>query len=290
MSGEEQETILKFLVVDDCQFSRKLLSETLRGLSGVRIEQAESLDQAIAALSYFQPDIVITDWDMQGGDGIAFVKRLRSGHAGGQYKQTPVIMVADRKSAREVEAARNSGIDEFVLRPFSTSTLIARVEACQRQRREFVESVVYVGPCRRRKARDGAPRRRLFDAVDANADSPDVQIKKGLARMYVERIGALLPKATDRDGVRDLFLTCAQLNTLSSDMGDALLQSAASSLFNYVKGVGADGGFNMDVVRAHLDAILQLAELPNSKVEIRQTVTRELGVMVTKKLRAASAA
>ncbi len=61
------------------------------------------------------------------------------------------------------------------------------------------------------------------------------------------------------------------------------------SLFNYIKGVGAEAPLNLEVVQAHLDLIVQLAELPNHKVEIRQTVTQQLTVMVTKKLRQAGA-
>jgi hypothetical protein len=66
--------------------------------------------------------------------------------------------------------------------------------------------------------------------------------------------------------------------------------SASSSLFNYVKGVGAEAHLNRDVVQAHLDSILQLAELPNYQIELRQTVTQQLSVMVTKKLRQAGQA
>jgi hypothetical protein len=73
-------------------------------------------------------------------------------------------------------------------------------------------------------------------------------------------------------------------------MKDRLLMSAASSLFNYIKGVGADAPLNVDVVQAHLDSIVQLAELPNYQVELRQTVTQQLTVMVTKKLRQAGQA
>src|SRR5205823_4213612 len=115
-------------------------------------------------------------------------------------------------------------------------------------------------------------------------------IRKGLARMYVERIGMLLRDAADSDGMRDVCLACAQLSTLASDMKDRLLMSATSSLFNYVKGVGAGAGLNGEVVQAHLDSIVQLAELPNSQVDLRQTVTQQLSVMVTKKLRQAQAA
>jgi hypothetical protein len=114
-----------------------------------------------------------------------------------------------------------------------------------------------------------------------------VQIRKGLARMYVERIGGQLAalKPGDAEAKRDLCLTCGQLSALAGDMSDRLLMSATSSLFNYIKGVGADATFNTDVAKAHLDAILQLAELPNHQIELRQTVTQQLSVMVTKKLR-----
>jgi len=105
--------------------------------------------------------------------------------------------------------------------------------------------------------------------------------------MYADRILALLPAATpeSRAGMRDLSLACAQLQTLCADLGERLLLTASDSLLQYVRGVGAEGQLNADVVRAHLDALVQLADLPNSKIEIRQTVTNELGVMVTKKLR-----
>jgi preprotein translocase subunit Sec63 len=73
-------------------------------------------------------------------------------------------------------------------------------------------------------------------------------------------------------------------------MNDRLLMSAASSLFNYVKGCGLTGKLDTKVVQAHLDALLQLAQLPNYQIELRQTVTQQLSVMVTKKLRLAGAA
>jgi hypothetical protein len=170
-----------------------------------------------------------------------------------------------------------------------------RVLEVRARRREFVESTRYIGPCRRRRASsDGydGPRRRLFDTKDKHADAPDVQIRKGLARMYCERIGMLMRalKPGDADATRELCLTCGQLSALAGDMKDRLLMSACSSLFNYIKGVGAEAPLNVDVVQAHLDSIVQLAELPNHQVDLRQTVTQQLSVMVTKKLRQAGQA
>jgi hypothetical protein len=110
--------------------------------------------------------------------------------------------------------------------------------------------------------------------------------------MYVQSLGALLGAAPagDTDAMRDVSLSCAQLSVLAGDMKDRLLMSATSSLFKDVKGVGAGAPLNTEVVQAHLDAVLKLAELPNSQIELRQTVTQQLSVMVTKKLRQAGKA
>ena len=292
MGPERPAAGFKFLIVDDSAFQRRLIAETLRAHGASHVDQAEGAAGCVEWLGFSPPDVLITDWDLEDGDGLDIVRRLRSGEFGPHLKRLPVIMVASRNKAGDIERARNGGIDEFLLRPFSTASLMARVDAVTRARREFIESVVYVGPCRRRKmiADYERPLRRLFDVEDTNADAPDVQIKKGLARMYAERISALLEQAQSRDGMRDLSLACAQLNVLSADLGERLLMTAAESLSHYVRGVGAAGDLKGEVVRAHLDAIVQLAELPNSQVEIRQTVTRELGVMVSKKLRQASLA
>jgi DNA-binding response OmpR family regulator len=285
--------VLRVLVADHRVFQRRLVAEALRAWGRVDVGYAETSDQCLLALSYFQPEVLIVDWDLDGGHGLQLVRRLRTGEAGDAYRKLPVIVVTTQHTTGDVERARNAGADEFVLRPFSTFTLVKRVQELQIRKREFVESPHYVGPCRRRRGDAGydGPRRRMFDSSDKSADAPDVQIRKGLARMYVERIGTLIRDAADSsDGLRDACLACAQLSTLAADMKDRLLMSATSSLFNYVKGVGIGVMLNGEVVQAHLDAIVQLAELPNSQADLRQTVTQQLTVMVTKKLRHAGEA
>jgi len=264
-------------------------------MRNVVVEHADNGDHCIELLPFFQPDVVVTAWDMDGSDGVAMTQRIRSGEAGEAYRRVPIVLVTERGRASDIDRARSAGVDEFVQIPFSATTLLRRVRETQRRKRDFVESGKYVGPCRRRRPGDGeydGPRRRMFDSNDKQADAPEVQIRKGLARMYCERIGALLQalKPGDAEALRDLGLTCGQLSALAGDMKDRLLMSASSSLFNYIKGVGAEAALNTDVVQAHLDAIVQLAELPNSQVELRQTVTQQLSVMVTKKLRQAGQA
>lgn len=282
----------KILIVNASAFQRQLTGETLRTLGGVEITYAETCEQCLLALNYAQPDLLIVDWRLPDGDGLTLISRIRRGEAGEEFRRIAVITTAERMSTRDLERARNVGVDEFVIRPFSTATMVERVLAVRSQRREFIESPRYAGPCRRRVAtpRYEGPRRRLFDSAHQDADAPEVQIRKGLVRMYCERISTLLAAVSrdNLDSVRDLCLACGQLSALTGDMNDRLLLSAASSLFNYVKGVGAEAALNVEVVQAHIAAIVQLAELPNSKADLRQTVTQQLTVMVTKKLRQAA--
>ncbi len=294
MNADDEAEKLRIMVVDDRHFQRRLIAETLRAVRDLMIEYAESAEDCLLMLANAQPDMVIIDWDIEGGKGLDLVRRIRQGDAGADARATPVVMVSNRNTERDVQMARNAGVDEFVLRPFSTAILTRRAIEVKGSKREFVESVHYVGPCRRRRAEDDydGQRRRVFDKRDARDDTPELQIRKGLARMYVERIGVLLHalKEQDPDGLRELCLACGQLSALAGDMHDRLLMSAASSLFNYVKGCGATGKLDTVVVQAHLDALLQLAQLPNHQIELRQTVTQQLGVLVTKKLRHAGAA
>ncbi len=293
MSASEP-SALRLLVVDEQGFQRRLTMETLRGLGRVRVDHVTDAQHCLAALPYVSPHILFAAWDERGEDGLALTKRIRAGEAGDAFRRLPVVLLTDRGRPSEIELARRAGVDELVQRPFSTAALIRRVQEVRARRRDFVESTAYVGPCRRRR-RDGGydgPRRRLFDANEARADAPELQIRKGLARMYVERLRALLEAASQQapDAMRELALTSGQLSALAADMNDRMLASSTSSLFNYLKGVGMDAPLNTDVVAAHLDAVHQLAELPNYKVELRQTVSQQLAVMVTKKLRQAGAA
>jgi len=287
--------LLRILVADGHLFQRRLLAETLRASRSNLVDYAETADQCVAALSVQQFDILVIDWDLDSGAGLHLVQTIRRGQFGEVVKRIPIILVSPPRSSRDVALARNSGVDEFVIRPYTTGAMLERIAEVRDNRREFIDCASYVGPCRRRRAADASysgPRRRLFDGADAQADTPDVKIRKGLARAYCERIAALMQqiKTDALDALRELCLACGQLSTLAADTKDPQLIAASASLYNYVKGVGATANLNASVLQAHLDAIIKLAELPNYQHEVRQAVTRELGVLVAKKLRQSQAA
>ncbi|MBC7768405.1 MAG: response regulator, partial [Phycisphaerales bacterium] len=166
--------VLRILVADSHVFQRRLLAETLRASRRVIIDHADSAEQCAQALGIIQPDILIVDWELDRGHGLDLVHRVRRSELGEHLKKLPIILVSPPRARREVSRARNSGIDEFLLRPYTTGAMLERVAEARENRREFVDSPNYIGPCRRRRAADASytgPRRRLFDGADAEADA-----------------------------------------------------------------------------------------------------------------------
>ncbi len=250
---------MRFLVVDDRQFQRRLAADALRSTGRGVISYANSSAECLSACANAPPDILIVDWAFENGAGLRLVEQLRAGKAGDAARNISIILLADRRRQRDVDTAREAGIDEFVLRPFSPRTIHERVRSIE-QKRAYAEG--------------RAP----------GDDSPETQIRKGLVRMYVERLSDMLLALGPEDGARDFKLACSQLNVLANDLKEPLLIAATFSLANYVKGASGSASFNRSVVEAHLQAILQLAELPNSQYDIRRTVTDELKRLVGKKL------
>ena len=127
MAVERPAAGFKFLVVDDAPFNRRLIVEMLRASGAAHVDQADNAKSCISALCYSSPDVLITDWDMEGEDGVSLVRRLRAGALGETIKRLPVVMVAERNRQGDVEYARKSGVDEFLTRPFTTAALLARI-------------------------------------------------------------------------------------------------------------------------------------------------------------------
>jgi CheY-like chemotaxis protein len=114
---------MDIIIVDDEPVSLAVLKQLVRKLPDC---EAQGFTQASAALAWCKPnapDLVIVDYEMPDVNGIEFTKRLRQLPGN---EETPVLMVTVR-SDREVRAsAIESGITEFLYKPFDFAELEAR--------------------------------------------------------------------------------------------------------------------------------------------------------------------
>jgi len=141
---------LNLLVVDDNRYMRSLVRSVLRGLGARDIEEATDGADAYKRLGTYAADVIICDWQMSPMDGLEFVRLLRTG-TDSPNPFIPVILLTARTEAERVVEARDAGVTEFLVKPFSAHQLYARIRAIIEHPRPFVRVKSYIGPDRRRR-------------------------------------------------------------------------------------------------------------------------------------------
>ncbi|MCI5078150.1 phosphate regulon transcriptional regulator PhoB [Oricola sp.] len=132
----------KVMVVEDEEALSVLLKYNLES-EGYRVDTELRGDEAEIALRESVPDLLILDWMLPGLSGIELCRRLR---ARPETQRLPIIMLTARGEESERIRGLSTGADDYVVKPFSTPELMARVKAMLRRARpEIVASVLKVG-------------------------------------------------------------------------------------------------------------------------------------------------
>lgn len=127
----------RLLVIDDDPDILKVLKANLE-LYGFDAVTAENWAKAKEILSEQIPDLIILDLMLPDGDGIEICKILKD-----QYRKTPIIMLTAKDSISDKVIGFESGADDYVVKPFETLELIARIKTCLK-RTEPVENKVII--------------------------------------------------------------------------------------------------------------------------------------------------
>lgn len=152
---------VKVLVAEDNMPMAELLKSLLFAFGIGEVWMARNGREALNIYHEQSIDLILTDWMMREMDGLTLVKMIRSGEKGtNQY--VPIIMMTGFSEKRRVVQARDAGITEFLVKPFTARDLYKRIEEIIERPRQFVKSDDFFGPDRRRR-RDpnynGNPRR-----------------------------------------------------------------------------------------------------------------------------------
>lgn len=116
----------RLLLVEDDALLRELVTHHLEsaGFQVVAVERAAAAWNELAAV-----DAVILDWMLPDESGIAFLSRLRSRHG----HELPVLMLTARAREAERVEGLEAGADDYLVKPFGTAELIARVRSLLRR-------------------------------------------------------------------------------------------------------------------------------------------------------------
>ena len=144
-------TRVRFLIVDDNTYMRRIIRALLHGFGAREVLEAEDGAIGIETFLSQQPDVVILDWEMPILDGIEVTKMIRQPGTG-VNPYTPIIMVSGHTEKRRIAEARDAGITEFLAKPVSSKALYDRVFSVVANPRSFIKTSVFCGPDRRRSS------------------------------------------------------------------------------------------------------------------------------------------
>lgn len=139
------------LVVDDDRRIAHLVRSVLEGLGFGNVQVRHSAEEAKEYLAGHDVDLVICDWIMDGQNGVAMIEEMRQ-DVMHRNQLVPVIMLSGNSERPQVEAARDSGVTEYVMKPFTAKSLCSRIIAVIENPRSFVMSPQFSGHSRRRKS------------------------------------------------------------------------------------------------------------------------------------------
>ncbi len=113
------------LIIDDEAAIRKLLNITLQS-NGYKVMQAATAKEGEVFAAMHQPDLILLDLGLPDDDGQNLLKILR------EWFQKPIIILSARHAETEIIKALDSGANDYLVKPFRTGELLARIRSAFR--------------------------------------------------------------------------------------------------------------------------------------------------------------
>lgn len=113
------------LVIDDEMQIRRLLEITLES-NGFKVESAESAREGLRIAANHPPDLVILDIGLPDENGHQVLKKLR------EWYTKPVIILSVQSSEADIVTALDNGANDYLVKPFRTGELLARIRSALR--------------------------------------------------------------------------------------------------------------------------------------------------------------
>lgn len=120
----------RILIVEDEPAIAELLAINLKhaGFDYSIVDNAESAQQEI---NNILPDLVLLDWMLPGQSGVALAKQWRASE---RTRPIPIIILTARSDESDKIQGLDAGADDYVVKPFSTQELLARIRALLRRK------------------------------------------------------------------------------------------------------------------------------------------------------------
>ncbi len=116
---------INVLIVDDYTTMLRIIRNLLKQLGFNNVDDATDGAAALEKIKSKDYGLVISDWNMEPMTGIEFLRQVRSSDA--PYKNVPFIMVTAESKTENVVAAKQAGVNNYIVKPFNAETLKMKI-------------------------------------------------------------------------------------------------------------------------------------------------------------------
>jgi len=159
------------LILDDTPHSSAMIKDTVLSLGMKPIRVISTIDEAKKSVLSENLSVIIMEMKLENESTLELVNWLRK--INNQNKTVPIIALTQNATKELVTSARDTGVSEFVLKPFTSAALSSAILSVMKHPRNFIITRNYAGPDRRRKEiapPDGEEKRNVIKHKD-NATS-----------------------------------------------------------------------------------------------------------------------
>ena len=111
---------MNVLIVDDYKTMLRIIRNLLKQIEFNNVEEATDGAEALAKLRAGNFGLVISDWNMEPMTGIQLLREVR---ADAKLKALPFIMITAESKTENVIAAKEAGVNNYIVKPFNAATL-----------------------------------------------------------------------------------------------------------------------------------------------------------------------
>jgi two-component system OmpR family response regulator len=129
---------MRLLVVEDEVDLLESLAQALRE-DGYAVDIADNGDDGYVKAKTWDYDAIVLDWMLPKLNGMELLRRLR------RDKKTPVLLLTAKDAVSDRVAGLDQGADDFLVKPFNLSELLARVRALIRRSTGNASNLIVIG-------------------------------------------------------------------------------------------------------------------------------------------------
>lgn len=116
---------MNVLIVDDYKTMLRIIRNLLNQIGFKNVDEATDGSMALDMLKNKTYGLVISDWNMEPMTGLDLLKGVRA--ANDQHKAVPFIMITAESKTENVVAAKQAGVNNYIVKPFNAETLRQKI-------------------------------------------------------------------------------------------------------------------------------------------------------------------